>query len=233
MKSIITGLLIAIVFFAGAAVARTQARNAEDLADAHFRLATLQHRGADALQKDTDEDAPSWWQISPWRNEERRHRGTVTYWLGQYEGLTPLLETKGVREVKDPVLLFAAANAAFRESDFENIDRKTAVDRLDAVIQAYATLLRLDPTHADAAYNYEFVSRVRDALARNRPRANLVKESADEASPDLPAGATVHGRPGAPPVTIKGDEFKTLTPMRYDEREETAPGPGAVKRRRG
>src|SRR5262245_49710914 len=105
MKSIIIGILIALVFFAGAAVARTQARNAEGLADAHLRLATLQHRGNDALQTGTgDEAAPSWWQISPWRDEERRHRGTVTYWLGQYEELTPLLETKGVREVKDPVL---------------------------------------------------------------------------------------------------------------------------------
>jgi hypothetical protein len=102
MKSIITGILIAVVFFAGAAVARTQARNAEDLADAHSRLATLQHRGTDAMQKESDEATPSWWQISqwrPWSNEERRHRGTVTYWLGQYEGLTPLLESKGVREV--------------------------------------------------------------------------------------------------------------------------------------
>jgi hypothetical protein len=233
MKSIITGLLIAVVFFAGAAVARTQARNAEGLADAHFRLATLQHRGSDALAKDDDEAAPSWWQISPWRGEEQRHRGTVTYWLGQYGELTPLLENKGAREVKDPALLFAAANAAFRESDFENIDRKTAVDRLDGVIQAYATILRIDPTHADASYNYEYVSRVRDALARNRPRARQLKESPDEASPDLPPGPTVHGRPGAPPVDLKGDEFKTLTPMRYDEREETAPGPGAVKRRRG
>jgi hypothetical protein len=233
MKSIIIGILIALVLFAGAAVARTQARHAGGLADAHVRLATLQHRGDDALQADGEEAAPRWWQISPWGGEERRHKGTVTYWLGQYEALTPLLETKGARQVTDPALLFAAANASFRESDYENVDRKTAIDRLDGVIQAYASLLRLDPTHADAAYNYEFVSRLRDALARNRPRARAVTESEDEASPDLPPGPTVHGRPGAPPITIKGDEFKTLTPMRYDEREETAPGPGAVKRRRG
>jgi hypothetical protein len=52
---------------------------------------------------------------------------------------------------------------------------------------------------------------------------------------DLPPGPTVHGWPGAPPPGVDLGEFKTLTPMKYEEREEqqTDPGQGTFQRRRG
>jgi hypothetical protein len=53
-------------------------------------------------------------------------------------------------------------------------------------------------------------------------------------SVDLPAGPTIHGRPGGPPEGESMGDFKTVTPMRYDEREEQMdPGRGQKIQRKG
>ena len=234
MKTIIGALVLAVLFFAGAGVVWRQAQQINQLADAHLRLATLQMGHTDAIVASAESEPSVGRQLFSRVDEERRARATATYWLKRYSDLTPWVEGMGgVRNVDDPALLFAAANAAFRESKYDAIDRKVAVERLDSVIQAYAGLLRKDASIQDAAYNYEYVSRLRDTLASTRARPKPEMSAADDTSPDLPIGPTLHGRPGAPPADVKADDFKTLTPMRYDEREETNPGPGQPMKRRG
>ena len=44
------------------------------------------------------------------------------------------------------------------------------LERLDGIINAYADVLRTDAGRADASYNYEYVVRFRDRLAKMRPR---------------------------------------------------------------
>jgi hypothetical protein len=97
-------------------------------------------------------------------------------------------------------------------------------------------VLRSDGTAVDAAYNYEYIARIRDMLAKAKgARSKDFKPAEPEvASVDLPTGPTVHGRPGGPPPTVSMNDFKTISPMRFDEREEQAqPGRGAPPRRRG
>ena len=68
------------------------------------------------------------------------------------------------------------------------------------------------------------------------PGRGLPKQGEKTASVsiDLPTGPTVHGRPGGPPEGTEMSDFKTLTPMRYDEREEQMdPGRGKEIRRKG
>jgi hypothetical protein len=50
---------------------------------------------------------------------------------------------------------------------------------------------------------------------------------------DLPAGPTIHGVPGGPPPSTSMERFKTITPLRFDEREQGDPGRGAPARRKG
>jgi len=138
----------------------------------------------------------------------------------------------------DPQILLVAANAAFRASQANTSDRPATIERLDNVIQAYADALRRAPDMADASYNYEYVSRFRDAFARSKPPARGATAGKPvlpiaDLSVDLPAGPTIHGAPGGPPPSSSMERFKTITPLKFDEREQGDPGRGAPARRKG
>jgi hypothetical protein len=234
MKTIAAGFLLAIVFIGAAAVLWSQAGLTVRVAEAHRQLATLQYDSNAAIDSTTTDWNLRRWQSGMLGADVEHHRATVTYWLARYHALTPLLDTTGPEAVKDPVVRLAAANAAFRTSSPETGDHKAAAERLDNVMQAYAELLRLDPSNLDAAYNYEYVARVRDTVAKGRSVLKPLPNPTDTIRADLPPGPTIHGRPGAPPATVNMGDFKTLTPMKYEEREEMAePGRGSIQRRRG
>jgi hypothetical protein len=237
MKSMVAGTILAVVLFVAAAACWTEARVTRRVADAHRRLATLHYDNAD----DVDETVTVFNRL-PWPGGEgpsdvRRYRANVSYWTVRYDSLTEIPAATGAQQVNDPSLLFVAANAAFRNSTPNVGDRKAAVERLDAVIQQYADVLRKDPNYTDAAYNYEFVSRLRDTFAKAPAKASpkdKKPEKPELVSLDLPTGPTIHGRPGAPPEGTPMSDFKTISPMRYDEREEQMdPGRGKEIRRKG
>lgn len=236
MKSVGGGLVVAVILFVAGAVAWAQAQLTRRVADAHQRLATLDYD----LDDDIDEARTVWNRIPiPGSAVEdvERHRATVSYWLARYESLSELTRAAGPLAPRDPHVLFIAANAAFRAADAQNIDRKAAIERLDGVSQAYADILRKAPDQIEAAYNYELVTRMRDALGKAPARGAKKPAPAPKPEPpsvDLPPGPTVHGRPGGPPEGTDMSDFKTITPMRYDEREEQSdPGRGKEIRRKG
>ena len=239
MKSAFGGLLIAVLLFAASALCWSQARATRRLAEAHQRLATLRY-GVD----DESDGATTVLNRLPWpsgtvRDDVQRHRATVTYWLSRYESLTDMTSGTGAPAPTDPALLLVAANAAFRASAPLSVDRRSAIERLDGVIQAYGDVLRKDPAYADAAFNYEFVAKLRDTLAAAPPAGRAARDrraapKPEDVSVDLPSGPTVHGRPGGPPEGTDMSNFKTITPLRSDEREEQVdPGRGKQIRRKG
>jgi hypothetical protein len=237
MKNVAVGIVLALALFVAGAASWSRARLTREVAEAHRRLATLHYDVDDHIGTST------LWSRLPWpagssENDVRRHRATVSYWLSRYDSLTDLTLATGGQALTDPQTLFVAANASWRAIPPPTANRKATIDRLDGVIQAYADVLRRDPSAADAAFNYEFVSKVRDTLAKAPPTRGPVKEKKAEkpenVSLDLPAGLTVHGRPGGPPEGTDMSDFKTISPMRYDEREEQMdPGRGKAVRRKG
>ncbi len=103
-------------------------------------------------------------------------------------------------------------------------------------MQAYADVLRKAPAMTDAAFNYEYVVKLRDRIAKAparraaaaEGRAASTRASTSRSVPPSTAAPVVRRR--RPPM---GD-FKTVTPMRYDEREEqTDPGRGQKLQRKG
>ncbi len=239
MRSVVGGLVVAVVLFAAGAVAWAEARLTRRVADAHQRLATLDYELDDNIDA-----ARSMWNRLPIPGaaggDVERHRATVSYWLARYDSLSALSRATGPQAPADPAVLFIAANASFRAADALNVDRKAAVERLDGVAQVYAEVLRKSPENVEAAYNYELVTRMRDALSKAPGRGKAAKPAAKpdtkpaQTSVDLPAGPTVHGQPGGPPDGTDMSDFKTITPMRYDEREEQSdPGRGKEIRRKG
>lgn len=231
MKSATTGIIIAIALFVLSAAAWAEAKLTREVAVTHQRIATLHF----------DEDAPAEeagvLQRLPLpggsQNDIEEHRAAVNYWLARFEALKAVTGATGNAPSQDAKVLYIAANGAFRASHPETGDHKAALERLDVVLQGYADVLRADPDLADASYNYEYVTRLRDVLAKNK---NLGKAPGiqDHESVDLPTGITIHGKPGFPPETVPMSDFKTVSPMRFDEREEQQqPGKGKAQIRRG
>jgi hypothetical protein len=237
MKSAVVRLLIGGVLFAAAAVAWSEAKLARRVADAYQRFATLHYDVDDRIGRPTSMVDRLQLPVEAIDKSVRRYRSTVSYWRSEYGALTAPVEAAEQQALAaDPTLMLIRTNASFRAS-LTHLGDTAILERLDGIVNAYADVLRADAGQTDASYNYEYVLRFRDRLARMRPRDRPIKglppREEEIPSVDLPTGPTVYGHPGGPPPEIPGSQFKTLAPMPYDEREETDPGRGATPRRRG
>ena len=213
MNTILVRLTIAMALAAGAYASWAEAGRAARAADASERIATLQFpEVADGVDAATT--------------------ATVAYWLGQYGRVT----ADTASGESDAHVLRTAANAAFRAYEREPGAGPAAVQRLDGVLQAYASALKASARDVDAAYNYEYVARLRDAVARAKGKPSKGAPVAPPAivAGDLPAGPTIHGRPGAPPPDATMEELQMLAPMEYGDREaQPEATPGGKRERKG
>jgi hypothetical protein len=86
----------------------------------------------------------------------------------------------------------------------------------------------------EAAYNYEYVARLRDQMARSQGKAKLTPSPTAERAGDLPGGPTIHGKPGMPPPEEKLEDLEILTPLEFGDREaQPEATPGAKRERKG
>ena len=109
-----------------------------------------------------------------------------------------------------------------------------AVKRIDDIVRAYTDVVRVKPGDEKAAWNLEFVSRVRAQFAQSRQPAFPEPETRGLAG-DLPLGPTLHGAPGEPPPGADMKQFKVVVPMRPDERKQLPQGAseGEPRKKRG
>ena len=231
MKTVILRLLTAVVLFIAAWLSWSEARLAARVADTRQQMATLQFEVNDDLSPSASVSDYLPGDQGSLSGQVRRIRATVAYWSGGYD---QVIEARS--EEVDADVLLTAANAAFRASERERrAPQAEQVQRLDGVLQAYASVLKASPRHAEAAYNYEYVSRVRDLVASRVPGKTPQARAAVARARlgDLPEGNTIHGRPGGPPPEAKAEEFQVIAPMEYGDREaqpEATPG-GKIQRK--
>jgi hypothetical protein len=240
MKSFLTPLVSAIVLALIGAAFWVAGQTERRLTDLHNELATLQYAAATTDSEDVEQELGVARRVpqvgSAAVTDLRDVRATADYWRGGYASITPQKDVNGAVTETDPDILFLSANAAFRANQ-PDADRATALRRLDSVVKSYADVLRNSPGHIDAAYNYEYAIRVRDNLTKSRPAPSKsaklsAKPPADTG--DLPAGPTLHGRPGGPPAATDMAQFKIVIPKRGEERKENPEaGKGGVKVRKG
>ena len=231
MKTVVTRFAVALVLVIAAWLSWSEAGLAARVADARQQMATLQFQIDDTLKPAASISDYVPGDGGSLSSDIRRIRARVAYWIGSYDGVMG----EQSQEL-DPEVLLTAANAAFRVSERDAAaPQAQLVQQLDGVLQAYAAVLKASPRHADAAYNYEYVSRVRDEVAsrvaRKTPPASVAKVRGRAG--DLPEGNTIHGRPGGPPPDAKTEEFQVIAPMEYGDREaqpEATPG-GKIQRK--
>src|SRR6185295_3597497 len=82
---------------------------------------------------------------------------TAGYWSGDYDKAT-----------ENPDAKLLAANAAFRRAREQGGSWQAVVGRLDTVVKQYAEILRDNPSNTEAAFNYEYVVRLRALLAQRK-----------------------------------------------------------------
>jgi hypothetical protein len=244
MKSVAVPLILAIVLALAGAAFWIAGNTERRLSDIHSQLATLQYSSVTADSEDAEQNlglAKRVPQVGAAATADLRDvRATADYWRGGYTAITPQRDANGAVTESDPQMLLLAANAAFRGGQAET-DRAAALRRVDAVIKNYADVLRSNPGHMDAAYNYEYAIRVRELINKSRAGAPAKPGAAARAAAkpvdvtgDLPSGPTLHGRPGGPPPSSDMSQFKIVIPKRGDERKENPEaGKGGTKVRRG
>jgi hypothetical protein len=241
MKGIAAPLVIAVVLAALGAGAYTLGQTEQRLADVHKQLATLQFVAAGAGSTEV-EQAIGFEQRLPVVGQQaatdvRDVRATSAYWRSDYPSLAPQKDAGGIVTDTNPTVVFLAANAAFRAS--QTADRNESLRRLDTAVKSYADVVKNSPDHLDAAYNFEYAVRLREALSHPKPGAKMAAAApkaaaVDEQSADLPTGPTLHGRPGGPPPAANMNQFKIVIPKRGEERKDAPDaGKGGAKIRKG
>ena len=224
MKSLVTPLLLALLL-AGAGAASWTLGNAEDrIASLRTSVATLNYTPVvDAV--DDNDGALAYARRVPgfggsMTTGAKDGRATAEYWLERYDALVLERDAGGAPLETDPVILLLAANAAYRATRLAPLDRDTGLARLDALVKNYGDVLRSGAGNAvieDAAYNYEFTSRMRSVLERTR-NGSLPAAIDDGAPP------TIHGHAGGPPKSVDMNQFKIVVPKRSDERDNNPEG---------
>ena len=212
MQKVLIRLVIAIALATGGWFSWSEAKLAARRADATEHIATLR-----LTEIDRDLDA--------------RATAIAAYWLGRYDEAIPDTNDQGL----DAAVLLTAANAAFRQAERQRATGPAAIQQLDGVLNAYASALKASSRNVEAAYNYEFVARYRDQVARSQGKGiKMPMVPATAMAGDLPAGPTIHGQPGAPPPEAKMEELQMLAPMEYGDREaQPEATPGGKRERKG
>jgi tetratricopeptide (TPR) repeat protein len=248
MRKLLGQAAIALGLFAAGYVIWRVGELQNRVADAHEELALLRYNSANATYADIEGSVEQVARV-PWigdalLNDARSDRAAGDYWLARYDTLAARHDpSPGTPDERTPSELALSANAGFRASQREGADRQATLSRLDAALKSYTELLKKNPGDADAAYNYEYVVRLRDTVSKAKPQAPGKREDPAKViqkltgvvlAGDLPDGRTVHGDPGSPPPNTDMTQFKMHIPVRPDERQGGSDaGQGKEKVRKG
>jgi hypothetical protein len=233
MKSVFGYVVVALALVVGGRVLFGASSLENRTADAQQALLTLRYGDLDttyeALRAEATDGA-----LLPRARSARSARAAVHDRYGWVHGrLSPERDAAGALAEADPVVLELGAHAAYRSAQ-NAPDQAAATKKIDDIVRGYADVLRAHPGDENAAWNFEFVSRVRATLQQSRQPVMPEPEMTGLAG-DLPIGPTLHGAPGAPPEGTDMKQFKVVVPMRPDERKQLPQGAseGEQRKRRG
>jgi hypothetical protein len=207
--------LIAIILVAAGAILWRSSEYERRLAAAERDLVTLKYEDAAIAAAQPGGRLADLMPGSTATADAKALASTAGYWRGDYDAA-----------IENPEAKLLAANASYRKIREAGGSWQAVVGRMDAVVKQYAEILRDDPSNAEAAFNYEYVVRLRAVFAaRKQPVPPLDARA---------TGITIHGFEGAPPEESDMKKFKMIVPMRPDERlEAEKAGKGTTKVRKG
>jgi hypothetical protein len=212
VKSVTACLAAAAVFVVVGVVALTASRIERSLADAQERSTTQQY----ALAKESLDAAHGYLRYARWAprigdetvREVRAREAALQYWQGDYATVLPAqAEPVAAVDESNVELQLVVANAAFRNGLKGVTERNAAVQVLNEVANGYLTVLKNNVWHEEAAYNYEYVVRLRDEIAKGRkPPSDQMQQGMDL------------GESGAPSESTSTKGFQIYVPLQGEEK---------------
>jgi hypothetical protein len=159
-------------------------------------------------------------------NGVRARKAAAEYWQRRYDLVIPQQDDPIAAVSPDNLeLQFIVADAVYRAGQPRAVDRTTTLRALDAAINAYVAVLKNDRWHEGAAFNYEYLVRVRADIDKGRRPPKL-----SDAGDNSPSGR----QGGPPPEDSNNRKFKILVPLDSDEMQKaTDPGKGTLIERKG
>ena len=158
-------------------------------------------------------------------NDVRARVASLHYWQRDYGPIVPKQNDPVTAVASDNVgLQFVTANAVYRTGQARAKDRQTTLQALDAGISGYLAVLKNAKHHEEAAYNLEYLVRLRDDVDRGRRKPGFPLVAIG------PLGAL-----GFPAAELKDtNSFKLLVPLDSEERNKVGnAGKGTPKPRKG
>lgn len=207
----------------------------------------LEYGLAEKIYHDFEKER-SWWLRLPWAGEivKRQVNGkkrALRYWQGQYTELV-----QQAKSGSDPETTAVHGHAFYRVAENETNPQKVLVF-LDAALQIYTRVIKSEPDGFDPVYNYEYLHRVREEVAKGKRSLPLKdpgqKKPGNQATKGEEPGqakgkgegrANIHGQPGtSPSVAGQSDKIKIYAPTNSEEEAKKGPGAGKenVQRKKG
>ncbi len=141
--------------------------------------------------------------------EVRARQAALQYWQGDFQKVLPAqAEPVAAVDESNVELQLVVANAAFRTgSRTASPSAAAALQALNEIANGYLTVLKNNTWHEEAAYNYEYVIRLRDEVAKGRrPPVEQPQQGMDL------------GESGAPTEATSTKGFQIYVPLEGDEK---------------
>jgi len=228
MKNIIGFLVGAMILGAAGVAALMVGRFEREMADVQQYASTEQYDAARASLTTAGQYLP----YAKWaprvgaraENEVRSRQASLEYWQRNYEAVLPREnDPVGAVDASNLELQTIVADAAYRVGRAAARDKQTTVQAFDEAIGAFQTVLKNDTWNADAAFNYEFLIRERDAFSKGQRKAGSPPEAAGQ-----------FGNSGQPAQSGNTKKFEIYVPLNGNERTKTGEaGKGTGNARKG
>lgn len=223
----VAALVLALLGSAFLGVARLEGH----MADAGQQLSTLQYGMAQEslTQAEQYSDHARWvpWIGSDARQEIRARQAAIEYWQRKYDDVLPAgAEPVAAVDDQNVELQLVVANAAYRVNQTQFKDKTSTVKALEETASGYLTVLKNNTWHSDAAFNYEYIIRLRDAAAKGSQPPPPPQKNEEESD---------NGESGAPTPATSQEGFQIYIPLEQGEKNPTGgeAGKSSAKERKG
>jgi hypothetical protein len=226
----ITGYLVAAAALALLGAALVAAGLLErDMAQAQANVTTMNYGDVEATF-DAAERYYEYGSHVPWIgngpvNDVRARKAALHYWQKSYTTILPQqTDPVGAVASDNTALQLIVADTVYRTGQAQSKDKETTMQALNAGINGYLVVLKNTARQEDAAFNYEYLIRLRDEVDKGKR-----KPGPGDAVLKGPDGAA-----GAPPTLDSTmSDFKIYIPLESQERQDqgVAGKAGPLKRK--